>query len=225
MRNEIWLVLPIVNEQTSRKHLPAWKDAGYKIAALQDRIRFDLDFVDRMAQPWPDYAGYGASVNYLINHVVPKDVGLVVAAGEDMRPDPKHTIKEIIEKFFDRFEDGMGIMQPIGDDLPGTDRICGSPFIGRRFAARWNHGLGTFWPGYNHYYADEELFETTKKNGLLFQDGSMTHYHDHWTRHISAEKQPHHSILQERWDHDKALFLFRSAANFPGHQPLNQNIY
>lgn len=221
MNEDVWLVLPVVDEETSLKHLPAWKDAGYKIAVLQDRIHFDLPFVDVIARPWNAYAGYAASVNFLIRHIVPSDVRLVVAAGEDMRPDPNHKPREIADRFFAHFPDGMGVLQPVGDDLKGTDRICGSPFIGRNFAAQWNHGLGAFWPGYNHYFADEELYEVTKASGTLVQDRELVHYHDHWTRRGQSSRRPHHDVLQLRWDHDQALFRFRKAAGFPGHNTLN----
>lgn len=220
MTEEVWLVLPTVNESVCKENLPAWKDMGYKIAALQDRNLFDIPEADRILRPWENYAGYAVSVNLLIDALVPDTCRLIVAAGDDMRPDPNTKPNEIVDRFYARFPDGFGVLQPIGDDLPGTDRICGSPFIGRKFAQRINHGIGPFWPGYNHFYADEEMFEVTTRLGVLWLDPTLMHYHDHWTRHGTSRRLPSHSALQTRWDHDKALFQFRKAGNFPGHTPL-----
>lgn len=217
---DIWLVLPVVNPAACNVHLPVWKERGYRIAVLQDRVHFDVPCADAVVRPWDTYAGYAVSANYLIKHVVPKDVRLVVCAGDDMRPDPSHTVAEIHDMYHAVFPEGFGVMQPTGDDLPGTDRICGSPFIGRDFARRWNHGLGPWWPGYNHYFADEEMLNVTKLYGYLHQEPALRHYHDHWTRHGAQAKPVHHAALHTRWDHDKALFLFRQAAGFPGHQVL-----
>lgn len=219
MNNETWLFMPVVNPEMCARHIGAWKDAGYKIALLQDRVHFDVPEADVILRPWKEYIGYAASVNFMVNAVNPHACGLYVYAGEDMRPDEKHTLGEIRDMFFDKFDDGFGVMQPTGDDLDGTDRICGSPFVGAPFARQWNHGLGTFWPGYNHYFADEELFNTAGSHGLLWQNPELTHYHDHWTR-PGNEKPAHHSPLHERWDHDKALFHFRKKKGFPGHMPF-----
>lgn len=221
MNYETWLIMPVVNPSVCFKHISAWKDAGYKIALLQDRIRFDVPEADIIARPWDQYAGYAASVNYLVKHCVPK-ADLYVYAGEDMRPDPTHSLNEIRCMFFDKFPTGFGVMQPIGDDLPGTDRICGSPFVGAAFAHNWNHGLGTFWPGYNHYFADEELFNTASQHNLLWQNKQLTHYHDHHSRNPKAQRPEHHAPLTRRWDHDKATFHFRKETGFPGHAPLEK---
>ena len=219
MSNEVWLCMPVVNEEMCNSHVPMWKDQGYKIALWQDNAYFDVPSADIVINPTKHYPGYANTVNFLVKNIIPNDCGLVVFAGEDMLPDQNHKANEISDIFFDKFEDGYGVMQPIGDDLPGTERICGSPFVGKPFARNWNMGMGALWPGYNHYFADEELFTLTKSAGLLFQNPDLTHYHDHWTR--TGVKPEHHKPLQRRWEHDKALFHFRKEKGFPGCEPLN----
>lgn len=221
MNNEVWLCMPVVNEEICLRNIPQWKAKGYKIALLQDRVRFDVPDADLIVRPWENYAGYAASANFLVKHCTPIDCGLYVFAGEDMLPDPNHTALQVSDIYFTRFPEGTGVMQPTGDDLTGTDKICGSPFVGSRFARTWNHGLGTFWPGYNHYFADEELHTVTKEHDLLWNNPQLTHYHDHWTRPHN-ERPEHHAPLQAQWDHDKALFCFRSSKGFPGHSSLDE---
>jgi hypothetical protein len=41
-----------------------------------------------------------------------------------MLPDPRPA-QEIAEAFLARFPDGFGVLQPTGDTMDGTDRICG----------------------------------------------------------------------------------------------------
>jgi len=217
MSDKVWLIMPVVNEDLCRANVPRWLAQGYHVCLLQDRTRFDVPGT-MILQPWSHYAGYAFSVNFatreLQRHGLLGDV--FVYAGEDMHPDPQRNAQEVAERYRTHYPDLNGIVQPTGDDLNGTDRICGSPIVGRDAFKEFNNGFGIFWPGYNHYFADEELFNVSLRHGRLVQDRDLMHYHDHWTRSGTPSKRPHHKLLEERWANDKALFNHRKALDFPG---------
>jgi hypothetical protein len=166
----------------------------------------------------------------------------IVAAGDDMMPDPQKSADEIAAECSKHFwEIGAhdaafkpgnptwGVMQPIGDVFPGTDRICGSPWMGAEFCKRINGGRGPFWPEYTHMFPDQEMLEVTRKLGILWQRRDLTHFHK-WCKRIGETDQwdgnkPTPDFLTEaysqaHWDKYKALFEARKAAGFPGHKPL-----
>ena len=102
----------------------------------------------------------------------------------------------------------FGVMQPIGDlkawPASRIDRICGSPWLGREFCRRMYQGNGPFWPEYRHMFDDEELFEVSKRMGVLWQREDLTHRHEHWGRKTLATRAdiPPHFIQAnspEQW--------------------------
>lgn len=218
LSSEVWLALPSNNYPMAVKTLAAWKAQGYMIAILTDGATPPppavLALADRHVAPWQEYHGWVRSANYLIAEVVPKDAPVVVVAGDDMYPDEQLRASGILQLFRDRFPDLLGIMQPTGDDLDGTDRICGSPWLGREFIKRVNGGRGCLWHEYFTFYSDEELFEVSRLLGLLWQNPSLKQYHAHWQR-IGA---PQTNVKAHGyWEQDKELFRGRKAAGFPGH--------
>lgn len=145
-----------------------------------------------------------------------------------MLPDPSRSAQSIAAEFYARFPDGFGIMQPVGDTMDGTDRICGSPWMGRGWIDRANLGTGPLWSGYVGFYADEELFEVSRalRNGdhsCLEQRADLCQFHEHWTRHGApgAGSRPAYSeFSQSWWTRDQELFKKRKEAGFPGSSPL-----
>lgn len=210
------VLLPSANPAMARKHLPKWVSAGYRVIMLQDRVRFDVAGCEVVHVE--EYLGYALSVNKLYREV-PGVSGaeVVVLIGDDMDPDPILSPGDLRRQFLERFPDTFGVMQPIGDDLSGVDRICGSPWVGRSFASRINGGRGPLWSGYYHFFADEELFDVSTMLKRLWQRRDVSHYHDHWSR--NRERPPHLAEAQARWDSDKSLHARRKAEGFPGHEP------
>lgn len=210
------VLLPSANPAMARKHLPKWVSAGYRVVMLQDRVRFDVAGCEVVHED--HYHGYAWAVNKLYREV-PGVSGaeVVVLIGDDMDPDPILSPGDLRRQFLERFPDTFGVMQPIGDDLSGVDRICGSPWIGRSFASRVNGGTGPLWSNYYHFFADEELHDVATLLGVLWKRRDVSHYHDHWSR--NRERPPHLSEAQARWDSDKALHASRKAMGFPGHEP------
>lgn len=209
--------MPVANAENCRKNIPKWLGMGYEVVLLQDRFEFDVPGAKIVRMPDKQYLGWPKSVNHLVKNVIDPEVGIVVAAGDDMTPDPAHRAQEIARAYWERFPDGFGILQPIGDDLDGTDRICGSPWMGRSWLDNAYLGNGPMCGEYFQFYADEELLNVSRLLGVLWQEPLFTQYHDHWTR--KGENRPHYQDLsQNHWESDKAIFERRKAAGFPGHE-------
>jgi hypothetical protein len=222
MNPEVWAVLPSANPAKAAATAKAWAARGYRTAFLLNGPAVDAPLEADLVVRDATYPGWGNSINRLARLV---DAPIVVGIGDDMLPDATLTAGEIAAQFIDRFPDTFGVMQPTGDrwgDGPKgalSDRICGSPWLGRAFIERWNGGLGAFWPEYFHFYCDEELHDVTLAAGLLWQRRDLTHHHDHWMRPGGTGKRPAYmTTAHQRWEADKRLFESRKASGFPGHQ-------
>lgn len=149
----------------------------------------------------------------------PPPVPVVVMGGDDMLPDPRARASEIREAFVARFPDLCGVMQPVGDEMRGTDLICGSPWVGRGWAARAYLGRGCLCPEYHSFFGDEELLHVARAAGRLWQAPQWSQRHEHWSRSDSFNygcRTGYHEINQGRWSSDESVFRSRSAAGFPG---------
>ena len=226
---EVWLALPSANPQKAVACNRAWKDRGYRTAFLLNGPAYGapLDAADLVIRE-REYRGWGNSINHLCTLL---GAPIVVGAGDDMTPDPRLTAGEIGRQFLERFPDTFGVMQPTGDrwgdhgDGKGAmaDRICGSPWMGMEFIRKWNSGSGPFWPGYYHFFCDEEMKVVTERAGILWQRRDLTHHHDHWQRE-GRQRPDYMRAAQQQWNQDKAVFQRRAAANFPSHEPLTQGM-
>lgn len=132
----------------------------------------------------------------------------------------------------------FGVMQPTGDrygedarsrEIYGpdraaySDRVCGSPWIGREFALRINQGRGPLWPEYFHMFEDQELFDVASNLGVLWQRRDLIHYHHHWARARGRSEDMPEFLRevnsQKHWRESKAIYDRRKAAGFPGSEP------
>jgi len=214
------VILPSANPRMAQAHLPKWVAMGYRVVMFQDpKCRFEVAGCEVYAAG--SYVGYPAAINEMYGAVKGISAApVVVLIGDDMDPDPFKSPAQIREEFLQKFPDTFGVMQPIGDTMDGTDRICGSPWVGRAFANRINKGRGPLWPEYFHFYADEELFNVTTKLGCLWQRRDLSHYHQHWTRE-GRHRPPHMTAAQDRWEIDKARHADRKSKGYPGHEPIS----
>jgi hypothetical protein len=222
----VWFAIPSAKSPAdAQPFFDRWRDQGYKLAIFrQDGVDPDVQ-ADMVLTG--EYRGWPSMCNFMARAVLARfpETNCIVAGGDDMLPDPNLKAKEIEEQFLEHFHGTMGVMQPTGDrwdeypnGLAASDRICGSPWMGREFVQRWNGGKGPFWHEYWHMYADESLREETIGK-CLWQRRDLTHHHDHWLR--MGRPRPYYlDLAQQRWDHDEALFRKRKAAGFPGHEPL-----
>jgi hypothetical protein len=149
------------------------------------------------------------------------DTESVVLVGDDMDPDPNNDAARMADIYRECFPALDGVMQPCGDPQ-GTDRrgmraaarICGSPWVGRRWALEAYDGLGPVNGAYRAFYADEELKLYAEQRSKLVMRPDLTQFHRHWSwGHLP--RQPYHVRNQADWASDKALFESRKEANFP----------
>lgn len=234
MSYRVVVVMPVAHRDRCWENLPKWVERGYEVVVSQDKYRFDLPAGVRLLPPTrSEYIGWPRAVNELVAAVLRdtpdydddahEDKLLFVAAGDDMRPDPVLTAQQMAARYFTKFPDGCGVMQPTGDDWIDSlgriaERICGSPIFGTGWALRaYGGGVGPLWPGYFNFYADEELLNVAKSLGLLWQDPGTAHYHDHVSR--TGKPYPEtHAVTQARWEDDRRLFESRRDAGWPRHE-------
>ncbi len=213
---EVWYAIPSANPELCARHLPAWRERGYRVAVLQNRVRADIP---ADAVVWSDtYPGWAGSVNELCARVVPRSADIVVTGGDDMLPEPSLSAEQIAESFFERFPDGFGVMQPVGDTFMNTHEYCGSPWLGRAWVDRAYGGAGPMPPGYAHNWADHELRWVAEAMGVLWQRVDLAQEHAHFSR---AGAEPPEYWKAAVSGHDRAdveHFLSRLWAGFPGHE-------
>ncbi len=152
---EVWLALPSASVEMSRKNLPAWRAMGYKVAVYQGRERGEIP-ADVCVYS-DEYHGWSDAVNRLCLSIVPKSADIVVAAGDDMLPDPHVDAGTIGRQFLERYPDLFGVMQPHGDPYLGARLYCGSPWMGRAYFENMYGGRGPTWPQYRHNWTDNEI--------------------------------------------------------------------
>ena len=118
----------------------AWRDMGYGTASIRDRADLDLDILLVL----PEWPGLWAATNTLAAHVLDHDpeCQIIVAAGDDVWPDRSKRADEIADEFVEHFHGTLGVMQPVGVKLPGHDRLCWSPWLGREWCSRAFCGTG-----------------------------------------------------------------------------------
>lgn len=211
-------VFPTCNTERATTARDRWRRQGYLVGVWVEEkfVNFEADLMLRAES----YPGYWQAANCLIRAAAAAGADIVVPIGDDMDPDPNLTAKEIGARYQQRFPDGFGVMQPTGDPLDGTDRICGSPWLGRGWIQRAYGGAGALWPEYGHFYGDEELQAVATRLGVLWQCKEITQYHHHWVGRRS-DMQAYQKANSDRWwHHDAAIFNRRKAADFPCSTPL-----
>jgi hypothetical protein len=240
-KSTVAVVMPVANERLANEAASAWTCLGYTFIALQDAKAgyFDISpyfrecpnrhgvmmrypsasvFVLRVEK----YLGYYRSCYQMMLSAWAGNPGLryVVAAGEDMTPDPHINPEDIADQLDAHFgPERYGVMQPTGDDLRGTDQICGSPWIGHGWFLRGYRGIAPWHLGYRHFFGDEELRIVAKREGVLLDRPDLTQRHNHWSRPDSptgGQRSEFGSRLADwAWDHDREMFERRRALSFP----------
>ncbi len=209
-------VFPSCNPERAATARDRWRAKGYAVHVWVEEsflASFEADSLVRSAT----YPGYWCAVNHLAKAAVASGADIVVAIGDDMDPDPRPA-QDIGAEYLARFPDGFGVMQPTGDPLDGTDRICGSPWLGRGWVEEAYGGAGPLWSGYKQFYGDEELLNVATKLGVLWQRKDLTQYHHHW---VGGRVQPMHYQTRNSglyWEHDQKMFFGRKKATWPGHE-------
>ncbi|MFT5424292.1 MAG: hypothetical protein ACI89L_002086 [Phycisphaerales bacterium] len=210
-----WLVIPSANEANCARTLPVWRAMGYRIAVLQDAVRFAVE-ADAVIEA-DEYHGWAWAVNRLCREAVPDACRVVVAAGDDMLPDPTRSGPQIAGDYLQRFPDGLGIMQPTGDGYLLSDTYCGSPWFGRAWIEQAFGGRGPIPTGYRHNWADMELHWVAKGLGCQWQREDLTQRHEHFAREGGTPPPAYWSKNAAGFDRaDCERFIERAWARFPG---------
>ncbi|MFG0305502.1 MAG: nucleoside-diphosphate sugar epimerase/dehydratase [Phycisphaerales bacterium JB040] len=216
--DDVWLVLPSANPECCAQSLPRWRERGYRIAVLQDRRRFPT-VADAVLEV-DEYRGWPWAINTLCREVVPSSCRVVVAAGDDMLPDPGHTAGELAREYLDRFPDGFGVMQPAGDRFLHSHTYCGSPWFGRGWIERAFGGHAPIPRWYTHNWADMELCWVARGLGRLWVRPDVTQRHEHFSRGRGGRAPAYWTDSAGRSDLPDALtFSERAWAGFPGCEP------
>ena len=216
-----WYILPSAAPiQQLETCISRWHDCGYKVMVFDEQARpnsADWAISDRPYHGWP------RTINLLAQVVLSldQDCQVLVAGGDDVDPEPRVRADVIADQFLSHFGGSLGVMQPTGDvwmvDESGkgcAERVAGQPWLGREYIRRGYLGVGPFWPGFHHFYADEEIQNVATKMKIFQQRPDLSQYHHHWSR--NGGKRPEHlKHAQQHWNHDKMLFETRRDNGFP----------
>jgi hypothetical protein len=220
---QVWVTMPTACAEHSWAAFEAWKKQGYLLSVFTDPGKV-VPMADLMINA--KYPGVWNACNALAKAVVALGADVCVFAGDDMRPDPKHSPQEIALQYLQRFPTGYGIMQPCGDKqgslIEGkwnSARIIGSGWFGKEWIRRAYKGNGPTDGRYWHFYADEDLYEVSKKLGVLWMREDLIQDHLHWS-FGRTKKQGYHQNNQAHWNRDKAIFNANKAKGFPNGDPI-----
>lgn len=232
MTREIWYGIPTANPERAIATLKKWRSAGYKTAVLIDEptipstteaqgplLKALGDDIVNQIVVMPRYEGYYRSVQ-IIREAIREKLGdlpdILVCGGDDMDPDPNRHPQEIAEECFARYPDGYFVMQPVGDDLKGTDKICGSPWFGKEWLRRAYGGNGPFSTRYFQYYGDEELRNVAEAQQVLWQRKDLVQYHHHYIRQDGPKKTDYQAKNENLYfKKDGEVFKSRKERGFP----------
>ena len=216
----VWMVMPSAAPLAQAKLcVMTWKAQKYRVAiACEDDRTVGADWV----LPQAEYPGYANSVNKLVKAILEfdPDAAAVVAAADDLFPDPSRTAGQIAHDLYNR-HGGMFVVQGIADpwtlgtsEVPQSARVAGSPWLSRAWCERGYLGNGPLWGEYWHSFVDNDLAEVSAKLGVMRWDSAIGHRHEHFLRH--GRPVPAYSAhAYARFADDQAIFERRKAAGFP----------
>jgi len=209
-----WVVWPSPNLERSRRMVEVWREFGARVAVLLNPPHKHTDLPEAdMVIVQEGWSGFPVAAN-LLCHEVPGDI--VVVVGDDIYPDPSWTAQGVGQEMLQRFPGLEGVMQPIGDEYGWTHKCAGSPWIGRGFIEKAYGGVaGPFWPGYFHYFCDQELQEYATSLGVFQQRPDLTQFHDHWQRKKDGKRPKYLRKAKQHWAKDRALFNARKREKWP----------
>jgi hypothetical protein len=207
-----------------------WSDAGYRVLVMVDPPKAILSTdpnINMMAGP-DVFPGYYRCVNKIVARAFELGADLITCIGDDQDP-PEQGADFMAARYFEKFPEGDGVMQPCGDPqgevmvvkgfehlgpLHNAGRICGSPVFGKKWADT-GYLAGAFCDAYRSFYSDEDLWNVAQKRGKLWLDKETQHFHRHWSFANGMPHQAYHTKAQANWEADQKLFFERQKAGFP----------
>jgi hypothetical protein len=217
-RYEVWYAIPSINQERATKCFEKWKKMGYQTCVLLDAGKPKPDHADLILEE-EVYKGYYQSFNSMAKAIGP-EADIIVTGGDDIFPDPDHDPQEIAKECFQKFPDGLFVMQPVGDKMEGVLTICASPWFGRGWLDRAYGGRHPVWPGYTAFFGDTELLDVARKLKAIWQRPDLVQYHDHWIRPGGPKKTDYQEKNDRHWKADERLFVSRKTARWPQMWPL-----
>lgn len=223
-----FVVFPSANPSRGVDCALKWFRKGYiPLVGLDDGATIppppaDVKFMEafRVLAIQQPFKGYYRVINKIVFHAFLQGAALVTCIGDDMDP-PEQGAAHVADQYFNRFDDGYGVMQGCGDTqgkdafgIPAAARICGSPTFGKNWAQNSYGSKGPFHTGYQSFYADEDLWNVAQNAKQLWLNEEITIFHKHWSWG-HTEREDYHRRAQTNWQDDKALFERRKAAGFP----------
>lgn len=204
------LAIPCAKDAAhANESLKPWKDKGYKLAIFRD---IGMEPIDADLQIFGEYKGYPRAANMMCRAALAAwpEVNFCVTAGDDMFP-AEPPVEFIESECIEHFGSTDGVMQPTGDKLGwdgstyAAERICGSPWIGRKFVEMLKGK--PFNEDYKHFFADQQMFEEWVATPWLWQRPDLAHFHNHWSRENGPPKMDYQDRATENWAHDEAVFM------------------
>lgn len=224
MKEDVWLALPSANIEMAKKTFPVWKSKGYKIAVIvPDRLLSQysgLADIIVAESSIGGYQGWPKAVNYLSGLL--SDYEIIIAAGDDMYPDPDYEAHQLRLQFVRHFGGTFGVMQPYGDKFGSMacetcEQICGSAWLGKEFREKINQGKGPMWEEYWHMWADTELYQVATKYNCLWIRGDLSQFHEHRLRGTHGFRP---TIPSGNMKIAQKIYETRKKNNFPGTELL-----
>jgi hypothetical protein len=220
MNQKPHVLIPTAQRSHANEALQKWRAAGYTVAVFVDPGPLTVSAFDWMIQA--PYPGVWRAWNALARAAIAMGADTCFLVGDDMDPPREYSADEIRAQYLERFPDGMGVMQGTGDRQGGliagkwaSQRICGSPFVGRAWIQQAYLGNGPVDGRYEAFYADESLLHVAQRLGVLWQREDVTIFHRHWSFGALPRQDYHLRNDRNSWSKDKALFEASLAAGFP----------
>jgi len=215
------VTFPSADPSRGKSCAELWISKGYLPLVMVDNgIKLRIAGAVVVENPAEKFEGYYRVINDLC-HAALSYGDVVTAIGDDMDP-PEQGAEYVEKEYLSRWPEGEGVLQPTGDragiDGSGkaaSERVCGSPVLGRGWINLAYQGNGPFHNGYRSFYSDEELLDVALKGGLLWQRNDIAHPHRHWSWGL-AHRQHYHDVASTNWNSDHELYRNRKLLGFPG---------
>jgi len=226
MSEEIHVLIPTAQRSHVDGMLSKWRSAGYRIGVFVDPGPITIKCFDWLIQA--PYPGVWAAWNALSKAAIAMGVDCCFLVGDDMEPPQEVSVKLLRAQYLERFPDGFGVLQGTsdhqGERIKGkwaSERICGSPIIGRGWVARAYRGNGPVDARCKAFYSDEALLHVALKQNVLWQNPSFGAFHKHWSFACGLPRQDYHVRNSNQfWASDKAIFEASMRDGFPEGEPL-----
>jgi hypothetical protein len=205
-----WAIFPSGNSIAAQSCANAWKAAGWKVAVLIDDDQPDVE-CDWLIRE-PKYSGTGASFNKLLDAI--GDWHIAACVNDDMFP-TRCTVQQVLMTM--SAVGGNAVLQPTKEYYEAMQWCAPCPIIDSTYAKKINCGCGPWWPGYRHFFCDQEFRDVAIRFGRYFECKDLGIKHCHHTMGFPDTLPPEkRKVNRMRHKADEQLYRQRLVAGFPG---------